>query len=122
MPTTRPTAVTDAGSTREAVGEAGRRPTEGKPHDRACDLLPDLAYAIDVVIGEGDKVAVLYSWSGTNEGSLAGLPPTGRRVSATGAIICRVAEGRIVEQWDIDDRLDVIGQLGLFPAAGAPAA
>ena len=36
-------------------------------------------------------------------------------VTATGAIVCRVAAGRIVEQWDIDDRLSVMQQLALAP-------
>ncbi|HZC99401.1 MAG TPA: ester cyclase [Actinomycetes bacterium] len=85
------------------------------------DAFPDMRYAIDAVIAEGDKAAVLYTWSATNRGPLAGLPPTGRHVTATGAVVCRVADGRIVEQWDIDDRLDVMQQLGLLPAAGAPA-
>lgn len=82
---------------------------------------PDLRYVIEAVIAEDDKAAVLYTWSGTNHGELAGLPPTGRSVTATGAIICRLAGGKIVEQWDIDDRLDVIQQLGLFPPPTAAA-
>ena len=84
------------------------------------EAFPDMRYVIDTVVAEGDEAAVLYTWSGTNTEPLAGLPATGRRVTATGAILCRVADGRIVEQWDIDDRLDVMQQLGLLPAA-APA-
>jgi steroid delta-isomerase-like uncharacterized protein len=77
---------------------------------------PDMQYSIEALIAEEDQVAVLYSWRGTHQGELGGLPPTGRSVKATGAIVCRVAGGRIVEQWDIDDRLDVMQQLGLLPA------
>ncbi|MCZ7526555.1 MAG: ester cyclase [Acidimicrobiia bacterium] len=75
----------------------------------------DFAYTVEAVVAEDDTVAVLYRWSGTNDGPLGGLPPTGRHVSSAGAIVCRVADGRIVEQWDIDDRLDVLSQLGLLP-------
>lgn len=82
---------------------------------------PDLSYAVEAMIAEGDTVAVLYTWRGTHRGELAGIPPTGRTVVATGAIVCRVAGGRIVEQWDIDDRLDVMQQLGLIPAPGQSA-
>ncbi|HEY7029677.1 MAG TPA: ester cyclase [Thermomicrobiales bacterium] len=81
---------------------------------------PDLRYTIEALIAEGDKVAVLYTWQGTHQGALGGLPPTGRQVTATGAIVCRVAGGRIVEQWDVDDRLDVMQQLGLLPPPGQP--
>jgi predicted ester cyclase len=82
---------------------------------------PDLRYAITTLIGEGEMVAVLYAWTGTHRGAMGGLPPTGRTVSATGAIVCRVAGGKIVEQWDIDDRLDVIQQRGLMPAPASVA-
>jgi predicted ester cyclase len=37
---------------------------------------PDMRYTIDSVIAEGDRAAVLYTWSGTNRGELAGAPPT----------------------------------------------
>jgi predicted ester cyclase len=77
-------------------------------------------YTVEALIAEDDKVAVLYTWRGTHTGSLGGLPPTGRTVTATGAIVCRVADGRIVEQWDIDDRLDVMQQLGFIPTPGQP--
>ena len=80
---------------------------------------PDMRYTIDSVIAEGDRAAVLYTGSGTNRGELAGAPPTGRSVTATGVVICRVVERRIVEHWDIDDRLDVIQQLGLLPPPSA---
>jgi predicted ester cyclase len=36
-------------------------------------------------------------------------------VHATGAIFCRLAGCKIVEQWDVDDRFAVMQQLGLFP-------
>lgn len=75
---------------------------------------PDMRYRIDALIGDGDMVAVLYSWTGSHQASLGGLPATGRRVETTGAIVCRVSGERIVEQWDIDDRLDVMDQLGLL--------
>jgi steroid delta-isomerase-like uncharacterized protein len=78
---------------------------------------PDADYRIDALVGEEDLVAVLYSWSGTNRGALGPMPATERSATATGAIFCRVANGRIVEQWDVDDRLSVMQQLGLVPAA-----
>ena len=76
---------------------------------------PDMRYRIDALIGDGEMVAVLYSWTGSHRASLGGVPATGRRVETTGAIVCRVSGERIVEQWDIDDRLDVMDQLGLLP-------
>jgi ketosteroid isomerase-like protein len=76
---------------------------------------PDLDHRVEWVVARGDLVSLLYTWSGTHLGDLAGLAPTGRRVTATGAIFCRCAHGRIVEQWDVDDRLDLMAQLGIVP-------
>ncbi len=80
---------------------------------------PDMTYTVEMVTSEEDRVAVLYSWTGTHTGEMAGLPATGSPVHATGAIFCRLANGRIVEQWDIDDRLGVMQQLGAVPAGTA---
>lgn len=76
----------------------------------------DMQYTIEALIAEDDKVAVLYSWTATHTAALGPIPATGRPVSATGVIVCRLTDGKIVEQWDVDDRLDVMQQLGIVPA------
>jgi steroid delta-isomerase-like uncharacterized protein len=83
---------------------------------------PDIRYTIEALLAEEDMVSVLYRWTGTHSGELGGLPPTGRTVAARGAMFCRVAGGKIVEEWDVDDRLDVMQQLGLLPAPSESAA
>ena len=77
---------------------------------------PDLRYTIEAQVADEESVAVFYAWTGTQQGPLAGIPPTGTSVHATGAIFCRLRDGRIVEQWDVDDRLSVMQQLGMVPA------
>lgn len=79
---------------------------------------PDMRYTLDALIAEGETVAVFYTWTGTHTGELGGIPATGRSVTAMGAMACRVAGGRIVEEWDVDDRLGVMQQLGLLPTPG----
>jgi steroid delta-isomerase-like uncharacterized protein len=81
----------------------------------AREAFPDLRYVVESVVAEGDEVALLYSWTGTHLGSIGGMPATGRPVHATGAIFCRLADGKIVEQWDLDDRLGTMQQLGAIP-------
>lgn len=83
---------------------------------------PDMAYTIESLVAGGDRDALLYSRKGTHLGSMAGMPATGKAVQATGAIFCRLAGARIVEQWDIDDRLAVMQQLGMLPVPQQPSA
>ncbi|MBN1934516.1 MAG: ester cyclase [Anaerolineae bacterium] len=48
-------------------------------------------------------------------GELNGLPPTGKPITNSGINIFRVADGKIVEVWDIFDRLWEWQQLGVLP-------
>jgi predicted ester cyclase len=80
-----------------------------------------MGYTIDVMIAEGDMVSLFYSWTATHTGELGGIQATGRTVSAVGAMARRVSGGKIVEEWDLDDRLGVMQQLALLPASASPA-
>jgi steroid delta-isomerase-like uncharacterized protein len=75
---------------------------------------PDL-YAgliVEDVIAEGDKVVARISAHGTHRGEFRGIPPTGTPVTASGAIIYRLADGKIVEHWNFLDSLGLLQQLG----------
>lgn len=95
-----------------------RRPRHD-PHGRAgarrSRLLSgdDPAPEILDQIAQGDKVVTRM-----------GIPPTGRRVEIHVIDIVRLVDGRIVEHWNIVDRLGLLQQLGALPdpaAAGAGA-
>jgi steroid delta-isomerase-like uncharacterized protein len=87
--------------------------------------VPDLAIVIDSTVAEGDLVATRWTGSGTQTGTLMGIPPTGRPVTVSGIDICRIADGRIVEYWQVLDTLSMLQQLGAIPSpqetAAAPA-
>jgi hypothetical protein len=53
-----------------------------------------------------------------DQGELLGIPPTGKRIRWSGISICRVAEGKVAEQFERWDRLDLMQQLGVIPARG----
>jgi steroid delta-isomerase-like uncharacterized protein len=85
--------------------------------------IPDLTAKIEDLVAEGDKVVVRFTAEGTHEGTLLGVPPTGKRLRVSGISIYRLAEAKIVEHWEEGDRLGLLQQLGVIPtpAATAPA-
>jgi steroid delta-isomerase-like uncharacterized protein len=66
---------------------------------------------VEDMIGEGDKVAVRWTWSGTHTGEFMGIPPTGRHIGVRGTCIHRFADGKFVESWSSYDVLGMIQQL-----------
>ncbi len=79
---------------------------------------PDLHYTVEDEIGEGDKVVVRYRFEGTHRGPFQGAPATGQKVSYTGILIFRFANGKIAEQWTEADLLSFLQQLGVVPQSG----
>jgi predicted ester cyclase len=80
---------------------------------------PDFRATILDQIAEGDKVVTRKVFHGTHEGDLMGIPPTGREVEIHVIDIVRLADGRIVEHWNIVDRLGLLQQLGALPDPAA---
>ncbi|MBI5033227.1 MAG: ester cyclase [Chloroflexi bacterium] len=72
-------------------------------------------FEIKEMIAEDDRVMVRWTSHGTHVGELNGLPPTGKSTTNSGINIFRVADGKIVEVWDIFDRLWAWQQFGVLP-------
>ena len=73
---------------------------------------PDMIFTIEHMVAEEDKVAIHLVGRGTHEGELHGLPPTGKRVNIGGAAIHRIEGSKIVETYQVVDRLSLREQLG----------
>lgn len=82
--------------------------------------LPDLQFAFDDLIGEGDKVVMRFTVRGTHRGEMMGIAATGTAVTIRGIMISRVVEGRIAEEWEAWDALGLTKQLQAA-ATAAPA-
>ena len=83
----------------------------------ARSAFPDTHVRIEDQVAEGDLVATRYVYSGTQEGELEGIPPTGNRVEFSGIIIDRFSGGKLAESWDNYDALGVMQQLGVIPSS-----
>jgi steroid delta-isomerase-like uncharacterized protein len=78
--------------------------------------LPDAQVTIEDTVAEGDKVAFRFTMTGTHNGELMGIPPTGRQITMKGNSIHRFAGGKFAETWACDDVLGMMQQLTAPPA------
>ena len=76
---------------------------------------PDLRFTIEELIAEGDVVAGRLTMSGTHEGPLMGMPPTGRSVRQDHMHFVRFRDGKAVEHWGVRDDLGMMQQMGVMP-------
>ena len=79
---------------------------------------PDGHTTVEDVISKGKKVAYRWTFRGTHQGELMGIPPTGEQVTITGITFNRVSRGKVEEQWNNFDQLGVLQQLGVAPTPG----
>ena len=104
---------------------------EATEHTRQfLDAFTDIECVIEDLIAEDDKVVGRLMLSATHSGPFAGRAGTGNRVSFESYRIYRVADGKVVETWAMQDRLGLLHQLGLvsseandvnWAAGGRPA-
>ena len=66
------------------------------------------------MVVEGDKVATRWVSTGTHQGELQGIAPTGKNISITGISVARFANGKIAEEWANWDALGMMKQLGII--------
>ena len=77
---------------------------------------PDLVTTIDEIVLAGDRAAIRWHSVGTHEGSLLGVPATGRRVEVSGATFAHFENNRIVEEhvtWDPRALLTALGVISV---------
>ena len=79
---------------------------------------PDLHVTIEDQIAEGDKLATRFTASGTHQGELMGIAPSGKTIAVSGIAIERMVDNKIVEHWLVSDQLGMLQQLGVIPAQG----
>jgi steroid delta-isomerase-like uncharacterized protein len=109
------------GSVHHELGEA---PPEDRRGPRAMarflatylDAFPDLRIVFADAVAGGDRVVTRWRFEGTHDGPLAGLAPSGKRVSVEGIRIDRIEGGKIAESWMQWDTLGLLEQLGALAA------
>ena len=78
---------------------------------------PDIHWAVEEMVAEGDKVVTRFTWTGTHRGSFMGIPATGKSVSVKGVVIDQLEGGKMSNSRILMDSLGMLQQLGVVPSA-----
>ena len=74
---------------------------------------PDLSVAAETVVADDDSIAFAYTITGTHNGPLLGIAPTGRKIKIRGMQISKFKDGKMIERWGSSDELGLLQQLGI---------
>ena len=72
-------------------------------------------HEIRTQVAEGDLVVSHIVARGVHAGELLGIPATGNEIETEGIAIHRIADGKIVEHWQVSDVARVLQQVGALP-------
>lgn len=75
---------------------------------------PDLAYRVEDIASEGERIAVRWSARGSHDGAFRGVAPSRRAVVVSGIDMFAISNGRIIETWVSSDLLGLMTQIGAF--------
>ena len=76
---------------------------------------PDVHLTVEDLIAEGDRVVARWVTRGTHTGDMMGIPPTGSQIEIMGISIFHVIDGKVKEEWEGFDSLNLMQQLGVIP-------
>ena len=106
--------VNRSGTVRDIPGMERATDFEGmKEIDRMYrKSFPEQRVTIRDMAAEGDKVWTYKSFSAVHSGEFMGIAPTGKTITIDAIDIMRVANGKIVEHWAVQDVWGLMRQLG----------
>lgn len=79
-------------------------------------IFPDMDFTIKDMVSSGEKVALRWTMTGTHEGVMNGIEPTGRQVELHAVEINHFENGQLIETWTQGDQLGLLQQVGALPA------
>ena len=76
---------------------------------------PDLSITLDDCLSADDRLALYWTWQGTQRATFMNIPPTGLRVSVRGTSLVVLTEGKIRRAVRIWDLAGLLRDLKLLP-------
>jgi predicted ester cyclase len=84
---------------------------------------PDMKTEIKHMAVDGDVLLAYGTMSGTNSGSMMGMPPTNRKWSGQYCDVVKFgSDMKMTEHWGVYDEMKMMKDLGLIPDGPPPAA
>ena len=77
---------------------------------------PDMTATVTDQDAEGDKVTTRWKVTGTHDGDLGGIAPTGKTIEISGKSEARIEGGKVAEEWHEWDQAAMLEQIGATPA------
>jgi steroid delta-isomerase-like uncharacterized protein len=99
-------------------GEVSGREAVKKLVTMFRNAFPDLRTSAEDQVAEGNLVVTRWTARGTHRGELMGIAPSGKQIRIAGALIDRLAGGKIEAEWAYYDAMDMMKQLGVAAPGG----
>ena len=84
----------------------------------SSESIPDMKGHIELMVAEGDFVAIYATFTGTQSGPMGPFPATDKTMKSKTMAIFRLENGKIAELWIEWDNLAILSQLDHFPPPG----
>lgn len=109
---TADTVATSSSTPVPYVGHEGIR----KWVENTLIMLPDMKMTFDEIVVQGDKIATIWTMTGTNSGPMqtpgGPIPPSGKPVRITGLAIDYLRDGKFVKEIVSFNTLEMLMQMG----------
>ena len=80
--------------------------------NHSFNSFPDIHFAIQHAIADGDYVSISWILTGTNLGKIGDFPPTNKSIKTFGTTIYHFKNGKVCGHSQVFDRTMVMRQLG----------
>jgi steroid delta-isomerase-like uncharacterized protein len=87
----------------------------------AFAAIPDFHMEVLTIVEQGEDVFVHWRLTGTHQGPLLGIDPTGRKLSIDGMDHFVIRDGKAVSNFVVFDQMQYARQIGMMPPDGSPA-
>jgi len=84
--------------------------------EEALAALPDWHMEVRTITEQGDDVFVHWHLTGTHDGPILGIEPTGKPLAIDGIDHFVVRDGRVVSNFVVFDQMQYARQIGMMPA------